>query len=273
MLPVDKKSPVSIEDLLRLKTTERPSAEFWSQFEKELRQKQLTALVQKRHWWHDLPVLLSRRVYVPAGAAAIVAFTLVTVRYSSSSQLAQVENTAPRIVAADPAIESLPVTEISTTSRAYERADLAAGSATSARHDSAPVAVAATSDDSDLTRVAGLLPVQVGAREAETPSARSIAANLARLEQAEPDLVNAVMGSRLSPARAMATTADLGVEDGANSSAPRYRLIARYAEHSLSPEPAVPGVMRERIARRLGDDLMDRNSRVGVEGSRVSLKF
>jgi hypothetical protein len=273
MLPPDKKSPVSIEDLLRLKTAERPSAEFWSHFERELRQKQLTALVRKRRWWHDLPVLLSRRVYVPAGAAAIVAFTLVTVRYSNSSPLAQVENTAPQIAAADPAVESLPATEVSMTSRAYERSEAAVDTAQVSRHDSAAVAVALSNSDSDLTGVAGLLPVQVGSRESQTPSARSIAANLARLEQAEPDLLNAVMGSRLSPARVMTTTADLGMDEAADSSAPKYRLIARYADHSLSPEPAVPALVRERVARRLGDDLLDRNSRVGVEGSRVSLKF
>ncbi len=268
MLPPDKKSPVSIEDLLRLKSTERPSAEFWSHFERELRQKQLTALVQKRRWWHDLPVLLSRRVYVPAGAAAIVAFTLVTVRYSTSSPLAQVENTAPKIAAADPAVESLPATEVSTTS---QRSEFTADTAHVSRHDSTEVAVMASS--SDLTGVSGLLPAQVGSRESETPSARSIAANLARLEQSEPDLVNAVMGSRLSPARAMATTADLGTDETADSSAQRYRLIARYAEHSQSPEPAAPALVRERIARRLGDDITDRISRIGVEGSRVSLKF
>ena len=76
MLPSDKKSPVSIEDLLRLKALERPDPEFWSRFERELHQKQLTALVHKRRWWHELPVVLSRRVYMPAGAAAAVAFTL-----------------------------------------------------------------------------------------------------------------------------------------------------------------------------------------------------
>lgn len=271
MLPPDKKSPVSIEDLLRLKAAERPGAEFWSQFERELRQKQLTALVQKRRWWHELPVLLSRRVYVPAGAAAIVAFTLVTVRYSNSNPLTQVENTAAKIVAADPAVESLPATEVSMSSRSHERADVMADSARTSRHDLAPAPVAVSG--SDLTQVAGLLPVQLGAPESETPSARSIAANLARLEQSEPDLVNAVMGSRLSPARVMATTADLGTDEAADPSAQRYRLIARYAEHSLSPEPSAPALVRERIARRLGDDITDRISRIGVEGSRVSLKF
>ena len=71
-------SKPTLEQLLRLKRMERPSPEFWTRFEAELRQKQLTALVEKRRWWHDLPVLLNRRLYVPAGAAAVVAFSLVT---------------------------------------------------------------------------------------------------------------------------------------------------------------------------------------------------
>jgi len=271
MLHPEKKSPVGIEDLLRLKAAERPSPEFWSQFERELRQKQLTALVQKRRWWHDLPVLLSRRVYLPAGAAAIVAFTLVTVRYVNPGQLAQVENSAPKIAAMDPAIESLPVTEVSMGDHAHERAILVTNDARVDRRDQASSGT--ISSNGDLSVVAGLLPVQVGSGEpVDSPSARSIAANLARLEQAEPDMVNAVMGSRLSPARVMTASADLG-SDAGDSSAQRYRLIARYADHSLSPEPVAPALVRERIARRLGDDITDRISRVGVEGSRVSLKF
>ena len=272
MLPPDKKAPVSVEDLLRLKAAERPSAEFWSQFERELRQKQLTALVQKRRWWHELPVVLSRRVYLPAGAAAIVAFTLVTVRYSGSGQLAQVENTAPRIVAADPAVESLPATEVSLASRSHEAAEISAASARArVEHDNlAPLAVAISTGD--MTEAVGLLPMPVS-RGSESPSARSIAANLAHLEQAEPDLMNTVMGSRLSPARVMVTTAGLEMDEAADSAPTKYRLIARYADHSLTPEPVAPALVRERIARRLGDDITERISRVGVEGSRVSLKF
>jgi len=268
----DKKPSVSIEDLLRLKAAERPDAEFWSHFERELRQKQLTALVRKRHWWHDLPVLLSRRVYLPAGAAAIVAFTLVTVRYSAPNQLAQVENTAPKIVAADPAVESLPATEVSITGHTQDQSQLVATSAHVARHEMP--AAGPTSARGDVSVVAGLLPVQVGSDgRAETPSARSIAANLARLEQSEPDMVNAVMGGRLTPARVMTASADLDADDAMDSPAQRYRLIARYADHSLTPEPLAPALVRERIARRLGDDVSDRISRIGVEGSRVSLKF
>lgn len=272
MLPPEKKSPVSIEDLLRLKASERPSVEFWSQFERELRQKQLTALVQKRRWWHELPILLSRRVYMPAGAAAIVAFTFVAVRHASSGQLAQVESTPPKVAVADPAVESLPATEVSLTDRSHERSEVVASDVHATRREH--VSSGNVTPNEDVTVMAGLLPVQVGADETvETPSARSIAANLARLEQAEPDLVNSVMGSRLSPVRVMTASADLGSDDPMDSPAQRYRLIARYADHSLSPEPVAPALVRERIARRLGDDITDRISRIGVEGSRVSLKF
>jgi len=174
MLHPEHKSPVTVEDLLRLKKMERPGAEFWSQFERELRQKQLTALVQKRRWWHDLPVLLSRRVYVPAGAAAIVAFTLVTVLYSASGPAARIENTAPKIAAADPAVETLPVTEVSITDHPRLRQEESVSSARIARHDPVPSGAASA----DVTEGVGLLPIQTPPRETETPSARFVAANL-----------------------------------------------------------------------------------------------
>jgi hypothetical protein len=59
----------------------------------------------------------------------------------------------------------------------------------------------------------------------------------------------------------------------AAESASRSRLFARYAGHVLTPQPNAPTLVRERIARRLGDDLGDGVSRIGVGGDRVSLKF
>jgi hypothetical protein len=112
------------------------------------------------------------------------------------------------------------------------------------------------------------------ARAVETPSSRSIAANLARLEQSEPELVNAVMGSRLSPVARGQSTAVTFPELAsvpANTSM-RSRILARYADHPLSPEPAAPEIVRERLARSLGDsDLTDRISRIGLKGDQVSL--
>jgi len=82
---------VSVEDLLRLKRAERPGPEFWASFEHELRQKQLTALMQKRSWWQGVPQIFARRAYVPLGAAAILTFTLISIKYSTPLQVAQVE--------------------------------------------------------------------------------------------------------------------------------------------------------------------------------------
>ncbi|MEY4923649.1 MAG: hypothetical protein RL598_168, partial [Verrucomicrobiota bacterium] len=88
-MPHFKQRPkVTIEDLIRLKRDERPAAEFWVNFDHELRQKQLTALLEKRAWWQELPQLLMRRAYLPVGATAILAFTFVSVKYYGPIQVA-----------------------------------------------------------------------------------------------------------------------------------------------------------------------------------------
>lgn len=78
-----RQRPVSLEDLLRLKRSERPPAEFWQDFDRQLRAKQLAALVEKRPWWQALPrpswSVLSR-LRLPLGAAALLALTFVTLR-------------------------------------------------------------------------------------------------------------------------------------------------------------------------------------------------
>lgn len=260
-------SKVTLEDLLRLKRAEKPGPEFWVNFEQELRQKQLTALVQKRRWWHEVPVLLNRRFYVPAGAAAIVAFTLVTVRYSTPTQMAQVVNTAPQIAAADPAVETLATTVAAGLDQEQSRIDMEPAAVVQAAAP-APVMQVASVDD----REASPLPAS---RELQSAPARSLVANLVRLEQTEPDLDNSVIGSRLSsPVRVQAAVMSQSeLVPVANAAPSKYRLIARYVDRALSPEPAAPASIRERLARRLGDDLGDDISRIGVVGSRVSLKF
>jgi hypothetical protein len=251
----DSNSKVRLEELLRLKRAERPSQEFWSKFEQEMRQKQLTALVKKRHWWHDMPLLRNRRTYMPAGATAIVALSLVSVRFLSPTPVAEVQNRIPQIAASEPMVEMLPATVV----RSAQRNKLS--------DDAEPTVAAAPV----AQEIADLPSVQPAPHETISPSARSIAANLARLEQFEPDLVNSVVGSRLSlPARVQSVAS---VQPNPEPDSQRYRLIARYAERALSPEPVAPALVRERIARRLGDDLGDDISRIGVKGSRVSLKF
>ena len=81
----DSKRPVSLEDLLRLKRAERPPAEFWDRFERELRAKQLSALVEKRPWWRSLSFARLARYQLPLGATAILAVTFITVRHYQST--------------------------------------------------------------------------------------------------------------------------------------------------------------------------------------------
>lgn len=259
----EQSSKVTIEDLLRLKRAEKPDPEFWVNFEQELRQKQLTALVQKRRWWHELPVLLNRRLSVPAGAAAIVAFTLVTVRYSTP-MVQVVANTAPQVAAADPAVETLATIVVAGLDQEHSR------------NQPEPLATAEAAAPAPVTQVAsGEASPLPASREVQSSPARSLITNLARLEQAEPDLVSPVMGSRLSsPARVQtAALSQSELAPVANVAPSKYRLIARYADRTLSPEPSAPASIRERLARRLGDDLGDSISRIGVVGDRVSLKF
>jgi hypothetical protein len=266
---------VTLEDLLRLKRAERPTAEFWSNFERELRQKQLSALLEKRPWWQELPQLLTRRSYLPIGATAILAFTLVSIKYYAPVQLAQagtptIDATAPSgIVSAPTAIATVaaPVSSplVNRNDPAAPRLD-----------DRVAVAALKAGLPAETPSREVQMPQMVAPPTEETPSARSIAANLARLEQSEPELVNAVVGNRLSsPARVQ--TASLQVADLASlptNASKRSRLLVSYSDRQLSPEPTAPDIVRERLARRLGDpEITDRISRLGLRGDAVSLKF
>jgi hypothetical protein len=267
----EQRPKVTLEDLLRLKRAERPTAEFWTSFEFELRQKQLTALLKKRSWWQELPQLLARHAYVPVGATAIFAFTLVSVKYFPASQVAAVE-AAPMAVG----VRTL------TPAPAVSPVSAPVSSVLLNRNESASLQPEATAADTSVISAPAVvtapdvMPVMVAPAPVETASARSIAANLARLEQAEPELVNSVLGSRLSPpARDLTAAAATTIDELSTVSAgsgKRNRLLVSYTDRPLSPEPTAPSLVRERLARRLGDpEITDRISRIGIKGDAVSL--
>jgi hypothetical protein len=264
----DQRPKVTVEDLLRLKRAERPAAEFWTNFERELRQKQLTALLNKRPWWQELPQLFIRRAYIPVGATAILAFTLVSVKFYAPAQVApagvpSISSTSHETIARAATLVSAPV-----SSPLVNRSETAAPAVDDR------TAVSAAAESPPATDTVELMPRLLPPREVETPSARSIAANLKDLEQSEPELVNAVRGSRLSPParvqNAAAVVNDLGSVP--TNASKRNRLLAQYNDRQLSPEPTAPDIVRERLARRLGDnEITDRLSRIGLKGDQVSL--
>lgn len=262
---------VTVEDLLQLKRAERPDQEFWSKFEVELRQKQLAALVERRPWWQQLPLVLGRRAYLPLGATAVMAFTLVSVRYyqPASSLAADAEH----IAAPSAAVAAAPVVPRHDMELP---ADVASGQGASALAVDDRTSVAAVQLSERLPARAGELVPWSAPRIEETPSARSIAANLARLEENDPELVNRFLAGGFGQVIDVVPAATHAVEVAAVAalSSRQNRLLAQMGERQFAPDPSAPEVMRERLSRRLGDtELSGGWTRVGLKGDRVSLKF
>lgn len=250
----DQRPKVTIEDLLHLKRAERPDAGFWTGFERELRQKQLTALLEKRPWWQTLPQLLTRRVYLPVGATAILAFTLVSVKYYAPAQLAQV---------AAPAATSPVVAERTASTPGPVSSPLVN------RSESAPAEISVAAVEPAAAETSAepveLMPLLVAPRETERPSARLLAANLTGLAEIEAGFGQEVLSNRLSAPVSLQTAAVATGELASvpNHSTRRSRLLARYEGRQLYPEPAPPAVVRERLARRLGEtETADRGGRL-----------
>lgn len=265
----DQRPKISLEDLLRLKRAERPAPEFWATFESEMRQKQLAALLEKRSWWQGLSQMLVRHAYLPVGATAVLAFTLVSVKYYVPAQPSAIEPTTTakplaavnRVAVPSPAAVSMVA---ATQHEAPAPATTASTSIDSAGTADDAVAVPATSEPT----------VQVASATMDSPSSRYIANNLDSLERTDPELVQSVLGNRLSaPARvqsaALLTDELASVPTGTSR---RSRLLAHYTDHPITREPTAPEIVRERLARRLGDtDISDRISRIGLKGDQVSL--
>jgi hypothetical protein len=273
MPELNQRPKITVEDLLRLKRAERPAAEFWNGFERELRQKQLTALLNRGPWWQGLSQLLARRAYLPLGATAVIAFTLISVRQWAPPPVVQngraVPSSTARLDPKSAPVDPTFVAAVPSSSLANHTAvsaPLAAGSATAAA-PSAPASATVSH-----VELATLVP---SSHEFESPSARSIAANFARLEQSEPELISAVLGSRLSSPARVQTVALEDADMAGSMASKRVRLLARYHDRTTNPEPSpAPDLVRERLARRLGDsEIYERISRVGLQGSEVSLKF
>ncbi len=267
----DQRPKVTIEDLLRLKKAERPAADFWSNFERELREKQLSALVEKPSWWHSVPQLLARRVYLPIGATAILAFSLISIKYYNPVPLAQTQGASGGAV---PAIDYSEEYAAAVSSENPVSSPLVNRSEpTTPKIDERAAGLAAIAVPAENVSPAS---VGIAAPVKESLSARSIADNLAHLQQSEPELINAVLGSRLSaPARVQAASAPV-VELASLSinGSKRTRLLAHYNDRQVSAEPATADGVRERVSHRLADsDFNDRFSRFGLNANRVSLKF
>jgi hypothetical protein len=269
----ESKRPVTVEDLLQLKRNERPAAEFWATFDRELRAKQLAALVEKRPWWRNWDFSRALRGFVryqlPLGAAAVVAITYVAMRDTHSTVAAP----APKAVVATPAEPQAAVVTVAMVSTAPSLASetqpaVATEENNSPSGENAVENVAAESNTS---------AAEMPAIQADTPSARYIAANLRAAQQAEPLVARGLL-AQAHGFEARGLPAKATVEPLAQMVTPASARIAKLSS-AMSFSSMVDKSTRtsDRIAHRLlndGDDrLYETASRLKVGGDRLGLKL
>jgi hypothetical protein len=269
-----KKSQVSLEDLLRVKHAERPRPEFWTEFERELRAKQLAAIVEPRPWWAPLIRVGARfsHFQLPVGAAAILALSFVTVReYRKVDAAPRIDGPAAVSAMSHPLATGMPVASTSSKLAVPKPADAQLAALESASRSDAPADTLAVATG----QVAHTMPLAESAPAVAepTPSARYIAANLAAVQAANPKLVDEVFGQSTRAAEAREPVRDPLAQIGTLGDSRRSRLLAT-ALPAIAGSTDIAVGSSDRIARRLTEErLYDTISRVGVKGDRVAFKF
>ena len=286
--PSDPQGKVTLEDLLRLKRAERPPPEFWTQFERDLRQKQLAALVVRKSWWLELSAAYSRfgRMRVPVGAAAVLALSLFTVRYYGGlgapavmSGDAGAIDQSQTVAAAQQRETSRPARLAAVTPQA-PAAELAVAPEVSA---AASTAVARREVPADGSSVIPWLGEVVDDRAAASDfqaSARSLAAHLAAVASLDSDLEGSASRSlgfedRAMPSAGPRRTAEVLPTAAAVTDSRHARLLAALGAAGVyNPEPAAPEHARRSVLRYLAEDGWDRSmGRLEAEGDKLSIKF
>lgn len=265
---VPKKTQVTIEDLLRVKRAERAPAEFWSDFDRAMRVKQLAAIVEPRPWWAPFIRFGSRvaRYQLPVGAAAVLAVTFVTLReYQATGYSPEIVERpslviAPRVDAPGaPSATVRPVGIVSAPAPA-ERVS---------------VPSMAQAEVASVGRASHVVPLSVATPEAAepTPSARYIAANLAAAQADNPNLVNQAFGQVIRVRDSREPVRDPLAQIGNVRETRRSRLLSASLPVSETLGD-LDAPSANRPSRRLTEErLYDTIGRIGVQGDRVAIRF
>lgn len=278
--------PISVEDLLRLKRTERPLPEFWHEFDRRLREKQLSALVAPKPWWQrgDLADVWGslRRLQVPLGATAIVFVTLASWTFQESQSVRLPATDGSGALAMSAAVATTLEAGAGQGSHGAAAAvrgvapEVVMATATGAATEPVPVLVVDSPAEAPLPRDIPLLgapamestesvtpwttrldpPMVVQNDVAEIQLSRSLLSSVARFEARLP-----AMRSPVEPLKQITP--------------PGERRGARILTAMVSVG-SVENAMRttERAASRLSEErLYDQIQRFGARGAGVSLKF
>ena len=273
----ERDRPITIEDILRLKRAERPAAEFWTTFDRELRAKQLSALVGKRPWWQNVPKTFPRlfRYRIPLGASAVVALTLISLRHDPKSPAAQPAipsesgSAAVVEVGSSPAVTVAPVVQEMT--RPIERSFVAVAEPASEVTLNAATIAETSSVSRNTVALGGGMKID---RVVETPlpSTVEVAANLAAVRASEPAVSRTLLaqdsGFEIRSARA-------AVEPLQQMTPPGESRRSRFLTAMVATASSESSYRTtERAASRIAEErLYDQSQRFGARGAGVQLKF
>jgi len=279
--------PVAIEDLLRLKRAERPPAEFWGEFDRQLRSKQLAALVAKRPWWQRLPRLVPTvvRYRFILGGTAVAAMAFVTFRDEPAS------SEPALIVESVSASDSVVVGPVAFAGASLAQPDIdefvpaaAVAEAVAVAIPDVPqgaeVAVDARASEplmpENISRLVALgggtvaVADGVGAATSVRPAGAMLASVQAGDQAAMGRLLGATHGfeARAMPARTAVDPLQQMTPPGESR---RARLLTAMVSTAVL-ETSVRTT--ERAANRLAEErVFDQDGRFGARGDRVHMKF
>jgi len=283
---------VTLEEVLRLKRAERPEPVFWADFEKQLRAKQLAAIVERRPWWHfDLLRVPSgiSRLRLPLGATAVLALTIVTVyEFRSSNPAAELSvpghEGVPSGELAQSDASTLPAGSTGLTSAfdgtAVVPSGLASKVAVAESIAPSPSAVVASESDSgSMLLWLDEVSSDLGDRWSRASSGLDVQFTGLRASQLALDESMPASSQGFASLRHDSLSDDL-VEPLTQVTAPseprRARLAALVAPASLksTSRASSPDRVRERMISRLSEDeLYNSASRLGVAKGGLRINF
>jgi hypothetical protein len=270
---------VTVEDLLRLKRAERPAPAFWNEFERELRQKQLAALVEKKSWWHGFAAVQQRfgRLGLPIGATAILAVTFLSmVRYAPST--GESRRIAPANMPVQPPVASVvtprvadPVPPVAAVDRAVLRDSIQTAAADGATPVRVVVDAPRETPKESSTAISWLANLP-----AENANVAGLASRLTATA-VEPEFMAPSLGfeDRAMPAVRVRHAAEILPTAAAVTGPRRARLLAALGSAATyQAGPVAPEHARRNAIRRMAEDALDHSSaRREAEGNGLSIRF
>jgi len=273
-----RKTTVTLEDLLRVKRAEQPSPEFWTEFDRGLRTKQLAAIVEPRPWWAPLIRVGARlsRYQLPVGAAAILAVTFLTIREYHPASPTQVYG--PAIADTTGVVVPAPATNEVVAPAA---ASIPAGpSADTVAVVNEPASAPAIAEAREVQPAPATTTTALGTAShvaminAELSSARYMADNLAAAQPRETEL-DQMLGRSMNSADNNVVRTEPLTQVNVSSDSRSRRLMAGMA-WAASTNSSDSALRANESARHLSERRLaasDIVSRLDVGGNQVRIKF